>query len=32
MLDGHAQWRKFENMQSRMDLKNYDANSLVFWW
>ena len=32
MLDGHVQWRKFENMQSRMDLKNYDANSLVFWW
>lgn len=31
MLDGHIQWRKFENMQSRMD-PAYPGTTLTFWW
>jgi prepilin-type N-terminal cleavage/methylation domain-containing protein/prepilin-type processing-associated H-X9-DG protein len=31
MLDGHAQWRKFENMVSRMDPAD-PATTLTFWW
>jgi prepilin-type N-terminal cleavage/methylation domain-containing protein len=31
MLDGHVQWRKFENMQSRMDPGD-PTTTLTFWW
>jgi prepilin-type N-terminal cleavage/methylation domain-containing protein/prepilin-type processing-associated H-X9-DG protein len=34
MLDGHVQWRKFENMQSRMDpnVAVDPTTTLTFWW